>query len=115
MDFKDDISVGGQLRVGTGICPAIKEGDQKINGSALVEGPMVIGDPMAFGSNKATLMLGPNNNDDPDCDVRMVGQVLEGKGHFITPQVYVTKWKDGPYLKNEVFGQHVSSPFFENN
>ena len=69
MDFKDDISVGGQLRVGTGICPAIKEGDQKINGSALVEGPMVIGDPMAFGTNKATLMLGPNNNDDPDCEM----------------------------------------------
>ena len=35
MDFKDDISIGGQLRVGTGICPAIKEGDQKINGSAM--------------------------------------------------------------------------------
>ena len=67
MDFKDDITVGGQLRVGTGICPAIKEGDQKINGSALVEGPMVIGDPMAFGTNQATLMLAPNTNDDPDC------------------------------------------------
>ena len=67
MDFKDDITIGGQLRVGTGICPAIKEGDQKINGSALIEGPVVIGDPMAFGSNKATLMLAPNNNDDPEC------------------------------------------------
>ena len=27
----DDVNVGGQLKVGTGIVPAIKEGDQKIN------------------------------------------------------------------------------------
>jgi hypothetical protein len=27
------VSVWGQLKVGTGIVPAIKEGDQKINGS----------------------------------------------------------------------------------
>ena len=28
----DDLSTGGQLRVGTGLCPPIKEGDYKING-----------------------------------------------------------------------------------
>ena len=33
----DDCIVGGQLRVGTGLVPAIKEGDEKINGSAHME------------------------------------------------------------------------------
>ena len=41
----DDVNIGGQLKVGTGVCRAIKEGRQKINGSALVEGPMVVGGP----------------------------------------------------------------------
>ena len=44
----DDVNVGGQLKVGTGIVPAIKEGDTKINGSAFVEGPAVIGAPTVF-------------------------------------------------------------------
>ena len=38
----DDIQVGGQLRVGTGIVAAIKEGDTKINGSMHAEGPVVL-------------------------------------------------------------------------
>ena len=38
----DDLVIGGQLRVGTGICPPIKEGDYKINGSASFEGPLVL-------------------------------------------------------------------------
>ena len=38
----DDCIVGGQLRVGTGLVPAIKEGDQKINGSMHAEGPIVL-------------------------------------------------------------------------
>ena len=28
----DDVNIGGQLKVGTGIYPAIKEGAKKING-----------------------------------------------------------------------------------
>ena len=28
----DDVIAGGQLRVGTGLCPPIKEGDTKIKG-----------------------------------------------------------------------------------
>ena len=32
----DDVNIGGQLKVGTGVCRAIKEGRQKINGSASV-------------------------------------------------------------------------------
>ena len=63
----DDIQVCGQLRVGTGIVPAIKEGDEKINGSMHAEGPVVFGNPGAFDDNVATLMVGRTNNDDKDC------------------------------------------------
>ena len=41
----DDLIVGGQLRVGAGYVPPIKEGDEKINGSAHMEGPVVFGAP----------------------------------------------------------------------
>ena len=63
----DDIQVCGQLRVGTGIVNAIKEGDTKINGSMHAEGPVVFGDPVAFDDNVATLMVGRTKNDDKDC------------------------------------------------
>ena len=63
----DDIQVCGQLRVGTGIVPAIKEGDTKINGSMHAEGPVVFGGPTEFDDNVATLMVGRTKNDDKDC------------------------------------------------
>jgi len=59
----DDTVVGGQLRVGTGLCPPIKEGDYKINGSAHIEGPMVIGE----GTSKGGIELGAVGGD-PDSD-----------------------------------------------
>ena len=62
----DDVNIGGQLKVGTGVCRAIKEGRQKINGSALVEGPMVVGGPDEFAAQEATLMVGATTNSDPD-------------------------------------------------
>ena len=62
----DDLNVGGQLKVGTGINGAIQEGAEKINGSALVEGPMVIGSPAAFDEIEGTLMVGPISNNDPN-------------------------------------------------
>ena len=62
----DDLNVGGQLKVGTGINGAIQEGEEKINGSALVEGPMVVGSPDAFSEIQGTLMFGPIANDDPN-------------------------------------------------
>ena len=68
MNF-DDVNIGGQLKVGTGVCKAIKEGNQKINGSCLMEGPVVFGDPTAFGAQEATLMVGPTTNDDPDSEM----------------------------------------------
>ena len=67
----DDCIVGGQLRIGTGLVPAIKEGDEKINGSMHAEGPVVFGTPNedggGFGDNVATLMIARTTNDDADC------------------------------------------------
>ena len=44
----DDLNIGGQLKVGTGICPTTGEGATKINGSAMMEGPVVLGTPTMF-------------------------------------------------------------------
>tara|TARA_Y100001963_G_scaffold54855_1_gene76754 strand:+ start:452 stop:1237 length:786 start_codon:yes stop_codon:yes gene_type:complete len=63
----DDISCGGQLQVGTGVAPAIGVGNKKINGSAHVEGPMVVGPPNTQSSATATMMIGPLKNSDDDC------------------------------------------------
>ena len=63
----DDMNIGGQLKVGQSFVPAIKEGNTKINGSAFVEGPMVVGAGVHFPTNYATLMVGPLANPDPDC------------------------------------------------
>ena len=70
MSFEfDDLKAGGQLRVGSGaICPPIKEGDKKINGSMHAEGPVVFGDPGAEAVNRATLIVNRTDNDDDDCD-----------------------------------------------
>ena len=61
-----DINVGGQLKVGTGIFPAIGEGPIKVNGSAGIEGPVVLGAPLRYPTPYATLMVGPLTNADPD-------------------------------------------------
>ena len=68
MSFEfDDLKAGGQLRVGSGgICPPIKEGDNKINGSMHAEGPVVFGDPGAEASQRATLIINRTDNDDKD-------------------------------------------------
>ena len=44
----DDANIGGQIKVGTGIFPAIGEGVTRVNGSAGMEGPVVIGNPTQF-------------------------------------------------------------------
>ncbi len=95
----DDVNIGGQLKVGTGICPAIKEGNSKINGSALLEGPVVMGEPAAYTDTAATLMLAPLTNDDKDCVMPLterglsgtLPEVLQTKGNvYIDGDVYVT-------------------------
>ena len=63
----DDVQVGGQLQVGTGVPPAIGQGKTKINGSAHIEGPIVAGGPLEFVENEATLMVARTKNDDEDC------------------------------------------------
>ena len=95
----DDVSCGGQLQVGTGVVPSIGIGDNKINGSAHVEGPMVVGPPQAFPSATATMMIGPLTNDDKDCphpekSLGVSGKqpmVLEARGNFLLDgDLYVT-------------------------
>ena len=83
----DDVNIGGRLTVGTGKFPAIKEGRRKINGSAGIEGPVVIGDPATYTTNRATLMLAPNTNDDPDCFMSRSSFGVSG----VQPQVLMTK------------------------
>ena len=60
----DDANVGGQLKLGTGIFPAIGEGPTKVNGSAGIEGPVVIGNPTTFPWPYATVNIGPLTNSD---------------------------------------------------
>ena len=47
--------------------------------------------------------------DDPQAEV-LLSPVYTGESrtYFSTPMVYKTEWRDVPYLKNEVFGPHVS-------
>ena len=95
----DDVQIGGQLRVGTGVYRAIKEGWRRINGSAAIEGPVVVGNQEAFPLNEATLMVGPTTNDDDECTPAISslgvsgGQptALKTKGNmYITGDLYVT-------------------------
>ena len=75
----DDMNIGGQLKVGQSFVPAIKEGNSKINGSAYVEGPMVVGAGVYYPSTYATLMVGPLANPDPDCTPPFVpGALCQG-------------------------------------
>ena len=60
----DDANVGGQLKCGTGIFPAIGEGATRYNGSAGIEGPVVIGNPTTYPVPYATLMVAPQTNSD---------------------------------------------------
>ena len=64
----DDVQIGGTLRVGTGVCPAVKDGDEGINGAVYAEGPVVFGTQLAFPQEQATLMVARTENKDPDCE-----------------------------------------------
>jgi hypothetical protein len=93
----DDLIVGGQLRVGTGYCAPIKEGDYKINGSAHMEGPVVVGlgskiklgakggdpdDPEDnTGTAPANLMITRNYNKDKDCFSGAIKRTLQTEGN----------------------------------
>ena len=60
----DDANIGGQLKVGTGLCIATGEGPTKVNGSAMMEGPVVMGNPTTFPFPYATVNIAPLTNDD---------------------------------------------------
>ena len=60
----DDANIGAQLKVGTGIFPAIGEGVTRVNGSAGIEGPVVIGNPTTFPIPFGTVNIGPLTNSD---------------------------------------------------
>ena len=88
----DDVNIGGQLTVGTGVCRAVKEGRNAINGSIFAEGPVALGSPGAFGSQEATLMVGPTTNADPDSEMPMSSLGISGDqptGIKIKGNVYV--------------------------
>jgi len=61
-----DLNCGAQLKVGPGVYPAIKEGNTRINGSAGILGPVVVGSPLRYPTCYATTMIGPLTNPDPD-------------------------------------------------
>ena len=95
----DDLIVGGQLRVGTGYCAPIKEGDYKINGSAHMEGPVVVGlgskiklgavggdpddagDAGNAGAAPANLMVTRCYNKDRDCFTPAIKRTLQTEGN----------------------------------
>ena len=93
----DDVNIGGQLKVGTGVCRAIKEGRQKINGSALIEGPVVLGGPGEFAAQEATLMVGPTTNDDPD------SQMPESSLGVSGSQPTAIKTKGNQYIEGDLY------------
>ena len=93
----DDVNIGGQLKVGTGVCRAIKEGREKINGSALIEGPVVLGGPGEFAAQEATLMVGPTTNDDPD------SQMPESSLGVSGSQPTAIKTKGNQYIEGDLY------------
>ena len=93
----DDCIVGGQIRIGTGLCPPIKEGDFKINGSGSAEGPFVFGDGTKIklgaiggdpdsedktGAAPANLMVTRCYNDDKDCFTAAIKRSLQTEGNI---------------------------------
>ena len=74
----DEWTVGGQLRVGTVICPAIGEGGARINGSSHIEGPSVFGNPTEFPSACATVMIAPLVNEDAGGAKPLLGSLCMG-------------------------------------
>ena len=93
----DDVQIGGQLRVGTGVYRAIKEGWQRINGSAAIEGPVVLGDQEDFGKNEATLMVGKNSNKDVDCIMPRSALGVSG------PKPTAIKTQGNMYITGDLF------------
>ena len=74
----DDANFGGQIKCGSGIFPAIGEGVNRVNGSAGIEGPVVIGNPTTFPFAYGTLNVGPCTNDDLMVPPFVPGALIRG-------------------------------------
>jgi hypothetical protein len=61
---QDDLALGGQLMVGSGQPVMMGVGQNKINGSAFIEGPVQIGSAGQYNKVDATLMIGETFNSD---------------------------------------------------
>ena len=103
MSFEfDDLKAGGQLRVGSGaICPPIKEGDNKINGSMHAEGPVVFGDPGAEAKNRATLIVNRTDNDDEDCE-------NADRSVWVNGNMFLSGDDGTPYALNQVGNTRIN-------
>ena len=75
--FSDDQNIGGQLKVGIGIVPAIGEGPIKVNGSMYAEGPAVFGGATEFITPYATVCIGAYGNSD-DSPISAVAGITPG-------------------------------------
>lgn len=60
----DDVSIGGQLTVGIGFPIGLGIGPTKINGSAYIEGPLLVGNSLSFPLPEASVMVARNVNPD---------------------------------------------------
>ena len=116
----DDLIVGGQLRVGTGYCAPIKEGDYKINGSAHMEGPVVVGlgskiklgavggdpdDPdNNVGAAPANLMVTRCYNKDRDCFTAAIKRTLQTEGNIRVNGDDGTPWAFNLNGNQEIIG-----------
>lgn len=60
----DDLTLSHQLIVGSGYPSYLGVGNDKIRGSSYIEGPVVFGDATTFPDIWATVMVGPNSNED---------------------------------------------------
>jgi hypothetical protein len=96
---KETLNCGKAVRIGVGIVPAIKEGDEEINGALFAEGPVVFGEPSEFDHTGATMMVGSLTNDDPDCEMPKKSLGTSGSiptaqwirgGVFVDGDIYVT-------------------------
>jgi hypothetical protein len=65
MSFKfDDIAVGKRIFCGVGLPLSLGIGPTEIRGSAFIESPMIVGNPIPFPTIQASLMVGPMTNSD---------------------------------------------------
>ena len=97
MEYKDTVNCGKAVRIGVGIVPAIKEGNEEINGALFAEGPVVFGEPSEFDHAGATMMVGSLTNDDPDCE--MPKKSLGTSGSIPTAQ-----WiRGGVFVDGDIF------------